>query len=200
MAIVGYWRLNGNSDDASGNEYHGNDDITYSSTNGLNGCMINNASNQELSLSHSLGFGSTGTISLRYNFTTNGGIQCLFDTSPDLHRYFFYFNGTSANLYMNQSFVLSSFALPYTNGVWNNLVFTWDTSLSSEKLKVYINGQMTTSANTNFGTYSITTVFFGANSFGSQPFVGLTDECKIFNSYLFPGQIKNEYLRVKGFF
>ena len=219
MAIKAYYRLNGNSNDASGNGNNGTDaSITYSQANGkLNqGAGFNGTSSTFYCQSSSFGISGANPITVSiwvniftYNVASNqqtfitriqqGSSDGIWDKS-------FYMQGigSSANIgfqiydgagkfaYFNSSL------LPVNK--WAHLVGKFDGSY----VYIYLNSILIHRVAAS-STYAETTprLTVGKNNSADPPskyFNGLMDELIIDNIAWSDARIKNEYSKAKGFF
>jgi len=216
MAIKGYWRLNGNSNDASGNSNNGTDtSIVYSQSNGvLNGGADFNGSSGRITLNSTISslFNSKNewTVSLLFNMDAVGNSLFFSITSSSssflLRNCIIYLSGNSPNDAIivrryngtDGSLVVSPYIF-YT-GKWYNVIVTY----INDTISIYNNGAITSGVGTDTrtassGGYAAIGAFYQSNSL-SNYFNGKMDNLIIDNTAWSPAQVKNEYSRIKGFF
>jgi len=203
----GYWRLNGNSMDASGNNNNGTDtNITYSQANGklnqgagFNGSSsyINIGTKASLSLTDnftlSIWMYPSATISSAQRLIINDyagsltpqyGMDCIATNKLRLE---VFSSSTSASVVSNSSLVV---------GKWNMCTAVRDGST----IALYINGKFDNSAVWTFTQKAVTAeaVVIGASKNLSPSFRyffnGKLDEVIIDNTAWSPAKIKNYYL------
>lgn len=211
MAIKGYWRLNGNSNDASGNGNNGIDtNITYSQANGrLNqGGGFNGSSSKIVC-------GVSELPTYQQAITINAWVKCAsFSGKPIIARWYSHQSapkydwmldqGTFRVMYGANEIYADFVALP-TN-TWLMLTGTWNGTNVNSACIIYVNGkQVATGSNYNFGTmaHNTTKVVLGANQFDTtyqNYFNGSIDEVIVDNTVWSPAKIKNYYASFKGFF
>lgn len=218
MAIVGYWRMNGNSNDASGNGNNGTaTSITYSQANGrLNqGAGFNGTSSKILKSSYSWDFSTnpfTISIWLKTNVsatTANGYSVIRIDNEFGSPRRLYGLQMSSTGFLGRIKLFLydSSTGLSQdtwsiitiNDGKWHNVVACRATAGTY----IYIDGKLDNSNTANIINTSVVptkTVAFGANTANDEFYSGSLDEIIIDNTAWSAAQVKNEYSRVKGFF
>ena len=215
MSIVGYWRLNGNSNDASGNGYNGTDtDITYSQANGKinQGGGFNGISSFiKITVSASLELTTSGTISIWFSPTNtigsgSGGPHLMRNdnNSGIIYGNSFYVSNTSGMLYFfndHDAVYCRSNATSWVGGIWYNAIVTSD----GTTLKMYVNSVLQTITGNitglNFMCQGGILVLGVTNvAIPGDYWNGLEDEIKIDNTIWSPANVKNEYSRIKGFF
>ena len=223
MAIVGYWKFEGNANDYSGNSNNGTaTSITYSQANGrLNqGAGFNGSSSViQVTSSSSIALSSVFTISAWVNPTalppandTLISLVCKYDNvSGQVSGYDFRLYKSAAGvqrigLITASGMVTGGGDVDYTlsTGKWSNVVGVYNGSYS----KIFINGifigqvantitPSTSSKLLNIGNFGYYTA---ASTTLARWFNGSLDEIKIDNTVWSDAKIKNEYARIKGFF
>lgn len=218
MAIKGYWKLNGNSNDASGFGNNGTDTaITYSQANGrLNqGAGFNGISskivfsNQVIPLGEkSICFWFKSTNTSLYKVivdNSNSNSTIVNGTYIDVRASTGYpiFISTKATSGIYRFFI--TIPQNITDGKWHFVVFTWDGTTNANGVMGYVDAILkvqgtasaieTSNANNNLNVgYAIDAGFTNGRMIGSL------DKLKIKNTAISPAMIKNELSRVKGFF
>jgi hypothetical protein len=86
----------------------------------------------------------------------------------------------------------------YSDSTWSHVVITWDGTVNSSGVKVYVNGILKSKTAETNGTAPLLTdatcsVRIGDRSNNTEPFEGQIDDVKIFNYVLTATQIKTEY-------
>ena len=225
MAIVGYWRLNGNANDYSGNGYNGTllnsptssvgiKDGAYTFVEETNPSGGFNGSGIQLPADASLKGKANATISLWCYLTSNPTIEngALYYESSDVDGYgklaIYHVKETTNFLFqMRDTSIGSSFFITLTSCVtlnkWMHTVMTFNDS--TNELFAFINGVKVGENTEAKGViYAGVPVFVSIGSQKSHESIyscnGKIDEVCIDNSTWSPAKIKNEYSRVKGFF
>lgn len=224
--IKGYWRLNGNSNDASGGGNNGTDTgITYSQSDGrLNQGANFNATSDKILIANESNFDfertQALTVSCWFKLNTVNALRFLVTKQVAGGNY----NGWSLWLIYNPSYglkidfnlvstptnLIEVLHLPLTTtsdlvaNKWYNIIVTYDGSSSVAGVNMYLNGKKLTTLGvvTNTLTTSIlnNTQLELGNRNGAFNFNGSMDEVIVDNTEWSPAKVKNEYLRVKGFF
>lgn len=216
MAIKGYWRLNGNSNDASGNGFNGTDaNITYSQSYGcINQGASFNGINSKITTSVSgvsENADKTWMAWVRINVDLSGVDKYSVVTAWNINKTnntFDYFRVGGVNsFYCDRGRVnTANDVLQYANVTashgWYYLVGT--ISNSGATMCFYVDGVLigTKTVNTGDGSGSAGLNFMmGVNSPVGTSFSNVSlDEVKLYNTTWSPAQVKNEYSRIKGFF
>ena len=218
MTIKAYYRLNGNSNDASGNGFNGIDTaITYSQNNGrLNQGAGFNGSSSKITLADNLtslmpAAAYTASIWMKSTSTPSGTnnyyLFSSFYNSPQSKGFLLLIQGTTGHFYLDS---FKSGVEYYVGGVinvcdgkWHYLVAVFD---GVNTAKTYIDAKLIASKTTfqiqdynptnkiNIGCYYYSSLGF------IQFFNGSIDEFIFENSAWSDAKIKNEYSRIKGFF
>lgn len=221
MAIKGYWKLNGNSNDYSGNGNNGTDtNITYSKSNGrLNQGAGFNGSSSRISITNvaSLRPQNTLTISAWVKVTPLSTVSYIFQSSYEYQGTPWNFAGVglfidlvSSNysiVFQTGNYSASKFSLKYIisqnliNSKWNLITATLDGTTG----RLYLNGFLIESATDDYlPSYQANNYISigGRNVNGTfyNYFNGCIDELIIDNTAWSPAQIKNYYAATKGFF
>ena len=210
MAIKGYWKLNGNSNDYSGNGNNGTD-INAQYIAGLSKTSVYypNTNNGYTSFKNILNFTSENftfsTWVKIYSFSTSvsGQTPVIFSKSSyGIAGYYcqiestrFYFgtcqSGAAQFTIANYSFQINT---------WYHIAVTRNGS----SVKLYVNGIDKTSSAGNHVSPASTSADFYINKYLSSGINVMSnmqyDDFFAANTTYSPAQIKNEYARVKGFF
>lgn len=204
MAIKGYWRLNGNSNDASGNGNNGTDTaISYGHSSGK--------LNQGASFNGSTSFISVVTDPVVANLSYTGWIKTSVDILQSIKagsnypdqlngipefrissRYLQFLSSTTA--------LIGQSSQQITLDKWNHVAITYS---SSGVYTFYLNG-VACGTGTALYTLRQNTMYIGkmineinvSNSF----FNGAIDEFVIHDTVISPAKIKNDYSKAVGFF
>jgi len=201
--IKGYWRFNGNSNDASGNNNNGTDtDIAYSQANGrLNqGARFN---------------GSTSVIQTPFISMTSGTISLWSKNPKNKNSELIVFNQNTLNsnnylqimlLPDGRLFIYHPTLIDTTfNGVfdankWTHILITQ----TGSSISVYRDAKFISSYSTSVWASSVTSanqICIGALKRSTQIYDqnnDSMDEVIIDNTVWTPAKIKNEYSQVKG--
>lgn len=200
MAIVGYWRLNGNSNDASGSGYNGTDsNIVYS-----NGYAIFDGYSSGISLGNIFNFSGTTPYTININF-----LVYEFPSSPNWVSLLSKFNaGVSGQWYVATNYSQlfyghrerspwSAVAGTMSNNIWYNgtVIYngtTYTAYLNSTPGIPNTIGSVSSSALVTWiGRFVNTTGYF---------YNGAIDNIIVDNTAWNYAKIKNEYSRSNGFF
>lgn len=210
MAIKGYWRLNGNSNDASGNGYNGADiNITYSQAKGVlnGGAAFGGASSS--AVVGALNITANITISAMIFMNNKSATQIPIGKWNDniSQCYLFLIAGGDFIFGVSQSSgVVRTATIPSaktSTGKWYHVVGVF---LPSTYCRIYLNAVLineNTTSMTSSIQSSLTNTALGhgyVSNSKSYYFNGNIDEAIIDNSSWTPAKVKNEYSRVKGFF
>lgn len=225
MAIVGYWRFDGNSNDASGNSNNGTDtDITYTNvvnnsqkTGGFNGSSSKIVVANSLLPSTPTSFTISAWVKLDIpNLAGQNIISDRYGTdNPGSYRYKYTF---SLN-YSAPNYLFFLYVYNYGIGGLTNLLYTGN--LINTTKKVHLSGTITIGGTCYLFIDSkvVATKVYVANSYPSETnqstigawtgglssnynnfLDGNIDDLLIDNTPWSFAKIKNEYARVKGFF
>lgn len=206
MAIKGYWKLNGNSNDYSGNGYNGTDTaITYSQANGRLGQGAGfNGSSSKITTTYS---SSIASISFWVRLQPSGwtGDWNIIVEQIKLNTSYGFTIRREASNYRSVISVgnksgsdsFSNYVIPTLafNNTWYHVVISQNTDIRvfvNSKLEIIINDDWGTAGNLLLGCSSI--------PYGSRYLLGSLDEVIIDNTPWSAAKVKNEYARVKGFF
>ena len=208
--IKGYWRLNGNSNDASGNGNNGTDtNITYSQANGVigQGAGLNGTTSHIQLPTTSFPTGNLPvTLSGWFSVTKQpvaGEELCIIGYGTGAtgrQHYIGYANvGTGAPV-----IIFSGWGGTYDVGIFftatlnkkYHVVGVYD----GYKPQLYLNGDFK-AIQTQQTTFNVpaSNAYIGRTPNGKH-YPGGVDEIKMDNSVWSPAMVKNEYSRVKGFF
>jgi hypothetical protein len=196
--LTNYWRFDessGNaSDEVGGNTLINNGSVGYSTG------LINNASNFTNSNSQyftndALSFGTKGSMSFFVNINggDNGGY--FIDSSASARFYFIYASDGAVNISINGASLNAPIGtIPF--GGWSHVVLTWDSSLSTNKIKLYVDNNLEATSNNSVSSFSPSDTYF-ANRYvntGTQDALnGRFDELSLWNIALTSGDISDIY-------
>lgn len=211
MGIKGYWKLNGNSNDTSGNGNNGTDtDVTYSQNNAVSGLAGHfNGSTSKIDLP-SLGIGGRNPFSLSSWFTIASGTY----NTPVL-----YFFGDGAGTPATSGFVMALIFQSSNNSIWiwgNNCDFhsaantvtigkrtkidiVWDggSTTNTTNFRLYLNGKQVAWTKTGIFSFNISVApahVIGVRWLGSIENVNIEDRSRR------TVEFENSYSFDKGFF
>ena len=218
MAIKGYWKFNGNSNDYSG---HGSNftsnNISYRN-NGLNGSAYYSSSNSSnlfnavldnvndnktLVTWFKFGTDYTPTVYIKIYQIVYGANKVSFSIEyiKDNTRHCFYALRSAWGVVDNDVMPANTNINGMTSAGFYCVILVLDSSVA----KLYINGtlsaQSTVSTVNGSISYASSQIILGkAATNTNQTANGFFDETKFINTAWSPAQVKNEYARVKGFF
>lgn len=223
--IKGYWRLNGNSNDASGNGYNGTDTgIAYSQANGkLNQGAGFDATTDKILIANEANFDFERTqafsVSCWFKLASTSGTRFLVTKQVAGGNYTgwsLWMRYTSSyglkidfNLVSTPTNMIEVLHIPdYTPsdlvaGKWYNVIVTYSGNSNASGINMYVNGKKV-----SFGILAntLTTSILNdvqlelGNRTGAFNFNGSLDEVMVDNTEWSSAKVKNEYARVKGFF
>jgi hypothetical protein len=219
MAIKGLWRLNGNSNDASGNGNNGTDtNITYSQANGrLNQGAGFNGTSSKIALASTASLKPAKlTILATVRTTDNGNYRQIFHHSSDEYATrgiqlrktntnlvnFLIARGTSGGV-DGVDFKNLYSTITINDGQWHQIDATYDGSY----MRIFIDGKLNNEVAWTYdpvydATYCRANI--GTNQYYRNNYAyywtGAIDEVLLDDVAWSPAKIKNEYSRVKGFF
>lgn len=216
MAIIGYWRLNGNSNDSSGNGYNGTDtDITYIAGVKDSGASFNgSSSNIEITGTPFYFANATFVVSTWVKYSAQTGLLCAVDCSSAGWG-LWVLNSGYARIFTKKDGVNNSILYTDTIRLINDdkyhhilAIVTTDTSVVANNVAyLYVDGVCVgsqTASTYAYGTPSKSLTLGIRNTAGGiytqYYFSGKQDELKIDNSLWSPARCKNEYSQHKGFF
>lgn len=204
MAIKGYWRLNGNSNDASGNGYNGTGySVTYPQSAGKLNSSVSLAGNS--SSYCDIPFVNTNYITVSFWMKCNSSTNYypLVVHKDGLARsgtrgwaFFLYDSIIYCALFNATAEFDVEYGIP-TITAWNHVCVTYNGAAAI----LYINGinkhqiSMTGNLRSNTDTLRI-----GRRASDASYFNGSIDELIIDNTGWSVAMVKNEYARAKGFF
>lgn len=213
--VRAFYRLDGNSNDASGNGYNATSTaITYSQGNGVlnGGAGFNGTSGRIITPTITWGTQKI-TISLFfYPKSTNGGI--VFESSTNYavstDAFVLYWSGSNFELatrsILGSEYSSFSFGSSLAINKWYYLQCIIDKSIASQKVYMYIDGNYIAgvlnlhndnSTNRSNANYPI---YIGSRA-GTSIFLNAAiDEIPIIKNRLSTAQLKDQYAHVKGFF
>ncbi len=104
----------------------------------------------------------------------------------------------SGNVAMGENSLSSGWKIalwsgPLPVGQWTHIVGTYDKSLASDNLKIYINGTLQGTANETSGGDPSTFLNTSIGGFSGRLFNGIIDEARIYNRALSPDEIQRHY-------
>lgn len=208
MAIQGYYRFNGNSNDASGNGRNGTSTlVTYPSGLHKNVILYPNTNKRYTTLGQNFNFTSEDfTISFWVNiksFTTsvNGQYPIIFwKGGYNTKGYYGQIQPNTIAFFTNQSGAnqLSTADGEYNINIWYNITITRQGST----VYIYVNGVNKTSTSTSHINPATSTDNYIINSYNLNYMMGNTsyDEYIIDQKKWEPSEVKNKYSYYKGFF
>lgn len=211
MAIKGYWKLNGNSNDYSGNGNNGTDtNITYSQSNGkLNQGAGFNGTSSIINTS-SIVFSGQITINawvkIPSSYMNNNPAVFSIRTVGDTYRFDgLAWHGSLAYKVQFQHYNGSSWvqvqSLSALSVGWHMITYSYNPGTTGG-MQISIDGSLNNTVNPH-ATFSVTApLSIGANRLLASDyfFSSAIDEVIYDNAIWSPARIKNEYSRIKGFF
>jgi RHS repeat-associated protein len=146
-SIEAYWKLDGNSNDATGNGNNGSDnDITYSTPNGIinDGAGFDGSSSYITTGLSNIGSYSAGTVSawVKFSSLSNDTFIGDWDVYPG-HILQEWVDGTNLNCARGDTGTNALSSYPVSNlstGVWYNIVCTFSISGGVATTQLYVNG------------------------------------------------------------
>jgi hypothetical protein len=213
MGILVYYRLNGNSNDYSGNANHGVDtNIVYAQGNGvLNGGAKLTASLSSYIVSTN-NVGLSGNVAYTMSFLVNrsAASSMIIGLGYDSANYsaFIYDQWVLMEITVHMAKPIPGnvgTSTQFTQNKWTLITVTKSPGLLKDTTKIYFNGvnQPLHASSTN-GSVSITDdkLNIGRLKMVSTTYYtdGYIDEVFVSNVTYTPAQVKNEYSRIKGFF
>lgn len=217
MAMVGYWKFNGNSNDYSGNGYNGTDsNIAYSQANGRlgQGAGFNGLSSSIVT--PTIDYNSSKKLTISFWFYPKAASTfCIFESSSNYNA-----NAGSFTLFFlnTQKFEFAEASLSGTNysaydfgssivlNKWHHVVCIIDKSLSGQKVFMWIDGKSASGTlvrnddSSTTRTLSNYPLYIGARG-GTSLFANMNiDEISIDNTIFSPAKIINERSKALGFF
>lgn len=212
MAIKGYWKLNGNSNDYSGNGNNGTDtSITYSQANGRLGQGAGfNGSTSRIVINNNLGLTKDGDktmsiwVKLSANLSgANAYVNIFYVNIGTISFSLGYYRESNINSFAFERSRnnISSESVRFNNPTAANGWYMLTLTFSSNNLKAYVNGVYLGEINTSSLEGQSTSII---TSFGyinvNWKLNGNIDEAIADNTAWSAARVKNEYARVKGFF
>lgn len=168
--LVAYWKLDGNSNDATGNGHNGTDTaITYIAGK-IGSAASFNGSTSVITVpdSNNLSFNGGSpdnpfSISL-WDFYSNAGIRGYLSKGPaDLvgpTEYELFINNNDIYFRLRDKVNVSNYISVFSNlsmavpNTWNHIVVTYDGSGLNSGINIYANGVLLTKTNSNSGVYT----------------------------------------------
>lgn len=210
----GYWRMNGNSNDASGNGYNGTDTgITYSQANGRlgQGAGFNGSNSIIYCQSNSFDFYNTApytmSLWLRLNSLpastkTNDIIMIQDGTTVARDKGIIIDANGAVGCYVYDGATKTAMSAngKITTGKWYHLTHTYDGTY----INIYVDGVFVAKTAVS-GTYNhtnprIVLSRWDVSQTGITRVNGAIDEAIVDDTAWSPAKVKNEYARIKGFF
>lgn len=183
---IGHWDLDGDSNDSSGNGYHGADaDVTYIQGRNDNNCASFDGTSSVINIDRQAFFNSTprtfcawvkresggDTIGQVINCSSSGQLQVMNDGAV---RFGYYDSAWRHTVYSK---------IPFDK--WAHIVATLYTDGTNFIAEVFIDGVKDSSATSiGFSITEQTTLKIGASGIGSEMFKGLIEKTKIFDRVL----------------
>ncbi|MBI9019369.1 MAG: hypothetical protein JEZ07_19135 [Phycisphaerae bacterium] len=199
--LIAHWPFDGNADDVSGNEYHGEaaGSVSYSVDGGMIGraLRMSNANNGHIEVpaevlddvreGFTMSFWTYGSAEQPLANLQNlvhaktSGADAILLRIPHTTGRFQMFTGNPDD--GNTGIYDSGFSEVYYKNRWNNFVITKE---QGKGINVYINGELWKSfANHNKPVYGATQMFIGGSNAGTNDtFDGMIDDFRIYN-YIF---------------
>lgn len=210
MAIKGYWKFNGNSNDYSGNGYNGTDNnVTYLQHLAINGAAYFNGLNAHISLGVNNLIPTTAGQNIAFSFLFNADraqTGTKYEQCFNLKEGIGFCYDHASSSFKGAAFFCSSVNTYYSTGLKNFLQNKWTLiciSYDGSYLKLWVNGVISSSvfigsvARRASSYNNISTNFTqDATAF----FSGYQDEIKLYSNGLYNAYCKNEFSRIKGFF
>lgn len=211
MAIIAYYRFDGNSNDASGNGYNGTDtNISYSQANGKIGQGAGFASGSSSKIianvaASNFGSGSRTISVLVYNKTTQ--TTRLFGNRTDSTTWFStgFVNTNAVFMELSRTYpsyykISISDNSKFQNNKWHLFTFI----INGNNIYMYVDAVLVKQDTwTAFNTDAAVNAVIGSIYAGGiyQDFLnGNMDELKSINTAWANSEMKNELARIKGFF
>jgi hypothetical protein len=200
MALVGWWPLDGNTDDYSVNNNTGvNTNVTF--VNGKIGQAGSfNGTSSNIPIPNVSTYKPTGTfsISLWVNPANSSGTRYMFLSGRDLNNsgIGIYQVGTTHNFFAWINGTIRVLTYGVSHSVWTHVVCLYDQNVG---MKVYVNGSLTVS-NTFTGTIAYTQMYGNSPSIGSHGglyfYQGLINDFRFFDHALSQKEI-NELAKAR---
>jgi len=195
--VINYWRLDessGNAVDAVGGNTLTNSGVSYGTGKINNGAVYNNT-NIVLTGSGPA-FGTAGSISLWEKITTGDDGGYFFDASSANRYYMFYGNDGSGGCSLNGAGGPTISAGAFVFNQYNHVVLTWDNSLGSNKIALYINGTLYGNSNNAISASTPTNFYIGnrfSNTGTPDDMQGTLDEIGVWNRALSSTEVTDLY-------
>lgn len=206
MAIKGYWKFNGNSNDYSGNNLNGVDsDVTHTLGGAENKCVNFLGATSRVTMNYAaLDFTGSFTLSIMYKPTTTAFIifdNGLYSSGLSIIAYptYLLFQG-----YIGGSWTSINAPFAFVAGKWYHIVIARN-SASPYTITAYINskivGSATKSGNVSYGSTSefMLGSLFDGSSRNNGGIASLDRFIADDTALSFP-KVKNDYAAVTGFF
>ena len=209
MAIKGYWKLNGNSNDYSGNGNNGVDTaITYSQANGIfnQGAGLNGTSSKII-VADNAGLRLTSYTAAAWFKTTNTSFNKILykgnGSSIDEISLYVYLSGKVIIEYFESggyNYYAVSPTANYADGKWH---FVVGTRQVGGNMTLYIDGKQVDQRTAGTRTTTSTAALgIGVRNLATPDsfFNGSLDEVLLDDSVWAPAHVKNKLSQYKGFF
>lgn len=192
--LVGYWPLNGNSNDLIGGNNGTDTDITYIAGK-VKECASFNGGTSQINLSSTISILNLATATVSCWFKASSFPLVIFTGTPSSTPYICAINSTQLYTAAAGGVSSSTFTFTFTTGTWYHVIQTFDNGV----LRAYVNSveSVTGAVNaTDLGNYNIS-IFGGYNS--GFDINGEIDEIAIWNRALSEYEIKRLYNGGNGF-
>ena len=132
---------------------------------------------------------SRGTVAIWVKADVSNAWRYALDAT-DGHRTLIANSGVNAqNIYINQAGVWGGSGL-FNVGQWTHVAVTWDSSLATNRVKVYKNGALYSTSNTAVTLRTPAQVWIGNRFSNNEAWPGLLDEYAMWNTPLTPDNIE----------
>jgi hypothetical protein len=208
MALINYWRLNGDFNDAVGSlNLTAYGSPTSKPNAGINGCYDFNGTTQYASSASAVTITSAATYSLLiYPHTIATKSFFCFGNSAGNRLDSFLLENTWLTTYVSDTVGIryySSNPVAIVANKWQHVVMT-RASINSDAPIFYIDGKQCTATQiTNTGTVGAISQKLTIGRYGDLAdyyFDGLIDDVRVYNTALTPAEVKNLYAYYKGYF
>lgn len=193
--LVAYWRLNGLTDEMGTYTLTNNGSVTFSTGKIDNGAVFSNSTTQSLTRA-SVPFGTAGTIAF-WAFINTGDTGGYFHDASSANRYYFYYDSSGGGgVSLNGAAGPTISASAITFNQYNHIVITWDNSLGSDKIKVFINDSQYGTSNNAISASTPATFYIGnrySNTGVQDSMNGVIDEFGVWNRALSSTEISELY-------
>ena len=121
-------------------------------------------------------FGTAGTIGLLVNFDIDSTNRYFFDSTATNRFLFYKRNDAGYGHYLNSNAIgdaAGTFTTIANDSTWTSIIFTWDSSLGSNKQAIYKNGSLLANANVSIAAVTPANFYVGMRNDGAQYYNGL---------------------------